>query len=128
FKFSQLKSEEGIEFPNVYVSVAELQGGDIKGAIQRTSPIDIGNNPLMLLISPFFLMIYALIYLTYSFYKKRQHIDTFILLLVWFLGPFTAAIIAVRFSALFSAPLAIGSAIIFAKIINMTLHKEKFED
>ncbi len=128
FKFSQLKSEEGIEFPNVYVSVAELQGGDVKGVIQRTSAIDFGNAPLMIFISPLLLMIYALIYLTYSFYKKRQHLDTFILLLVWFLGPFLATIVAVRFSTLFSAPLAIGSAIFLAKIINMTANKEKFED
>ena len=128
FKFQQLKSEEGIEFPNVYVSVAELQGGDIRGVIQRTSAIDFGNSPLMLLISPFFLMIYALIYLTYSFYRKRQHIDTLILLLVWFVGPFMATVVAVRFSTLFSAPLAIGSAIILAKLINTIAHKEKFED
>ncbi len=128
FKFQQLKSEEGIEFPNVYVSVAELQGGDIKGVIQRTSAINFEGSPFLMLVSPFFLMIYALIYLSYSFYRKRQHVDTLILLLVWFVGPFMATIVAVRFSTLFSAPIAIGSAIILAKMISMVAYKEKFED
>jgi asparagine N-glycosylation enzyme membrane subunit Stt3 len=128
FKFQQLKSEEGIEFPNVYVSVAELQGGDIRGVIQRTSAINFESAPLLILVSPFFLMIYALIYLTYSFYRKRQHLDTLILLLVWFVGPFMATVVAIRFSTLFSAPIAIGSAIILAKIINMVANKEKLED
>ena len=128
FKFQQLKSEEGIEFPNVYVSVAELQGGDPGGIIQRTSAIDFGAAPLLIFLSPFFLMVYALAYLMYSFYRKRQHIDTLILLLVWFVGPFMATTVAIRFSTLFSAPIAIGSAIFLAKIINMVAHKEKLED
>ena len=128
FKFQQLKSEEGIEFPNVYVSVAELQGGDIRGVIQRTSAINFESAPLLILISPFFLMIYALTYLAYSFYRKRQHLDTLILLLVWFVGPFMATVVAIRFSTLFSAPIAIGSAIFLAKIINIVAHKEKLED
>ncbi len=128
FKFQQLKSEEGIEFPNVFISVAELQGGDVSDAIQRTSAISFDNSPIIIFISPFFLMMYTLIYLTYSFYKKRQHIDTFILLLVWFLGPFLATVVAIRFSTLFSAPLALGSAIILSKIINVIAYNEKVED
>jgi len=129
FKFQGLKSEEGIVFPNVYVSVAELQGGDPVGVIQRTSAIDFRAAPLMIFISPFFFMVYSLFYLFYSALKKGgQHLDTFILLFVWFVGPFMATLVAVRFSTLFAAPIAIGSAIIFAKIINMIAYKEKVED
>jgi asparagine N-glycosylation enzyme membrane subunit Stt3 len=141
FDVQDIRGEENIEFPNVYISVAELQspGGNLRDAtvsiINRASAL--GGGPL-LLISPFFLMIYALIYLVYStlvrFVKneygedKKRHIDATILLLVWFLGPFFAATVAIRFSLLLSAPMAIGSAIILAKIWNMIFHKEKFEE
>ena len=47
------------------------------------------------------------------------------LLLVWFLGPFLATIVAIRFSTLFSAPLAIGSAIFLAKLIRMGTGEDK---
>lgn len=129
FKLQELKSEEGLVFPNVYVSVAELQGGDIKGIIQRTSPINFDQNPLALFISPFSLMIYALGYLLYSFYRKGQHSDTVLLLLIWFIGPFMATLVGVRFSILFSAPITIGSAILISKLANMTMNKnERWED
>ena len=70
-------------------------------------------------------MIYTLIYLLYSYYKKRHHVDTVLLLLVWFLGPFTATIVAIRFSTLFSAPLAIGSAILLSKLVRMGTGEDK---
>jgi asparagine N-glycosylation enzyme membrane subunit Stt3 len=115
-QFQSIKGED-TQFPNVYVSVAELQqSGGPREVIERTSVL---GGP-GILISPFFLMIYALVYLIYSFYKKGQHMDTVLLLLVWFLGPFAATIVAVRFSILFSAPLAIGSAILLSKLIRMT--------
>ena len=129
--FQSIKSEEGIQHPNVYVSVAELQqSGGIKEILQRTSAL---NGP-WLLLSPFFLMLYAIIYLVYSsviyITRKRgkQHFDTVILLLIWFVFPLLATVIAVRFSILFSAPMAIGSGIILAKILDMALKKEKFEE
>jgi asparagine N-glycosylation enzyme membrane subunit Stt3 len=123
-EFQSIKGEDS-EFPNVYVSVAELQqSGGPKEIIQRTSAIDGAG----ILISPFFLMIYALILLLYSFYKTRKHYDTVILLLVWFLGPFFATIVAIRFSVLFSAPLAIGSAIFLTIILDYALNKEKTKE
>jgi len=129
FQFGDIKSEENREFPNVYVSVAELQtSGDIKTIIQRTAAVDFSQNPVSILVSPFFLMVYGLIYLIYGYIKRRQHLDTLILLLIWFLGPFVATIIAVRFSILFSAPIAIGSAIFLAKILRMVINREKLED
>ncbi len=125
--FQSIKTEEGIQYPNVYVSVAELQGtGDPKEVILRTCQV-CGNAPHLMLLSPFFLMVYALIYLLYSYYKTKMHMDTVLLLLVWFLGPFLATVIAVRFSILFAAPMAIGSGIILAKLLNVLLHKEEAE-
>lgn len=116
FQFSDIKAESG-EFPNVYVSVAELQApAGAKEIIQRTGP-------------PFFIMIASLAYLLYSFARKRNHTDTIILLGIWFLGPFIATIVAVRFSILFSAPIAVGSAILFSKIIRLiTGEDRKLED
>ncbi len=120
-EFQSIKGEDS-QFPNVYVSVAELQqSGGPREIIERTSTIGGAG----ILISPFFLMLYALAYLLYSYYKKQQHLDTVLLLLVWFLGPFIATMIAIRFSILFSAPLALGSAIILSKIIRMTTGEDK---
>ncbi|MFC2143725.1 hypothetical protein ACFLQN_04980, partial [Candidatus Aenigmatarchaeota archaeon] len=123
-EFQNIKGEES-EFPNVYVSVAELQlPGGPREIIQRTSALA---GP-WLIISPFFLMLYAMIYLIYSFFRTRAHYDTVILLLVWFIGPFTATMVAVRFTILFSAPLAIGSAILLSKLIRLsTGQDEKLE-
>lgn len=120
-QFQSIKGED-YQFPNVYVSVAELQqSGGPREIIQRTSIL---GGPFIL-VSSFFLMIYALIYLFYSYYRKRHHLDTFFLLLVWFLGPFLATIVAIRFSILFSAPLAIGSAIFISKLIRMGTGEDK---
>ncbi|MCX6818580.1 MAG: hypothetical protein NT129_01105 [Candidatus Aenigmarchaeota archaeon] len=125
-EFQSIKTEEGREFPNVYVSVAEMQeSGGIKDIIERTSAI----GGIAILLSPFFLMIYAILYLVYSFYKTHKHIDTVILLLIWFIGPLSATIIAVRFSILFAAPMAIGSSILLSKILRMiTGEDKKIED
>lgn len=120
-QFQSIKGED-YQFPNVYVSVAELQqSGGPKEIIQRTSVL---GGPFIL-VSSFFLMIYALIYLFYSYFRKRHHLDTFFLLLVWFVGPFLATIVAIRFSILFSAPLAIGSAIFLSKLIRMGTGEDK---
>ena len=126
FEFQSIKGEERIVFPNVYVSVAELQqSGGAKEIISRTSAVQ----GIGILISPFFLMLYCLIYLFYSFIKKRQHIDTLFLLFIWFVGPFAATLVAVRFSILFTAPMAIGSGIILSKLIRMATGEDaKIED
>lgn len=126
FEFQSIKGEEKIVFPNVYVSVAELQqSGGAREIIGRTSAVQ----GIGILLSPFFLMLYCLVYLFYSFVKKRQHIDTLLLLFIWFVGPFAATLVAVRFSILFTAPMAIGSGILLSKIIRMaTGEDKKFED
>jgi len=119
FSFGDIKGEENREFPNVYVSVAELQNpGGLKDVIQRVTAISIEANPLAAIISPFFLMIYGLIYMVYSYVKRREHLDTLIFLLIWFIGPLIATLIATRFSILFSAPMAICSAIFLVMLFD----------
>ncbi|MBI4170627.1 MAG: hypothetical protein HY514_02950 [Candidatus Aenigmarchaeota archaeon] len=109
FSFGDIKSEENREFPNVYVSVAELQtGGGVREIVQRTN------------IYLFVFMIFSLVYLAVSaLMKRKEHIDTFILLLIWFVGPLIATGIGIRFAILFSAPIAIGSAILVSKIFRI---------
>jgi asparagine N-glycosylation enzyme membrane subunit Stt3 len=121
-EFQQIKSEEESIFPNVYVSVAELQAsGDFLSVIRRIIPV----SGFAALFSPFLLMVYGLAYLTFSYITTRKHADTTILLLIWFLGPFLATIVAVRFATLFSAPIAIGSAIFLAKLIRLSTGEDK---
>lgn len=173
-QFQSIKGEEQ-QFPNVYVSVAELQqSGGPKEIIERTSVV---GGPATA-ISPFFLLAYAIIYLFYSIstqkkeldrlsaaflwffmpflmiagaflsgnlifialffayliglsvymhgtFTKTHNIDTIILLSIWFIGPLLATTVAVRFSILFSAPLAVGSAIILSKFLRMATGEDK---
>ncbi len=178
-EFQSIKNEEGNQYPNVGVSVAELQGsGNLLDILQRANAVNM-SNPIVIAISPFFLMIYALIYLAYSSISKkhaldkltlvalwialplfvvlvslrltaviaafflvllalmmfffsgfanRQRFDSFLILSIWFLGPMLATIVAVRFSTLFSAPIAIGSAILFSKLINMAFGHRNLGD
>lgn len=111
-EFPTIKSESG-SFPNVYVSVAELQNpGDAREVIARVG-------------LPFFILVFSLFYLVYSYVRKRQHLDTMILLGIWFLGPFFATLVAVRFSILFAAPIAIGSGILFSKLVRLTTGEDR---
>lgn len=115
--FQDIKGEEGRQFPNVGVSVAELQGsGGLREIIQRSSAIDFSQNPLALIFSPFILMTFAMIYLGYSFVKTKKHFAALAVLFVWFAGPVLATVVAVRFSILFSQPIAIGLGILFSKM------------
>ncbi len=178
-EFQSIKTEEGTQFPNVGVSVAELQGsGNLLDILQRANAVNM-SNPLVVAISPFFLMIYALIYLAYSSISKkhaldkltiialwlalplfivfvslqmtllialffgvllslmlyffsgfvnRDRFDSFVILSIWFMGPMLATVVAVRFSVLFSAPIAIGAAILFSKLVNMAFGHRNLGD
>ncbi|MBI4018225.1 MAG: hypothetical protein HY368_01305 [Candidatus Aenigmarchaeota archaeon] len=106
-EFPAIKAEGGT-FPNVYVSVAELQNPE--------GPRDIINRTGL----PFFILLLSLAYLSYSYIARRKHLDTLVLLGIWFVGPFLATIVAIRFTILFSAPMAIGAGIFFSKILRMT--------
>lgn len=109
FSFGDIKSEENREFPNVYVSVAELQsGGALRDVLQRTN------------VFLFVFMVFSLVYLIVSAMSKRkEHVDTLILLLIWFVGPLIATTTGVRFSILFAAPIAIGAAIFVSKLLRV---------
>ncbi|MBI4896707.1 MAG: hypothetical protein HY832_04135 [Candidatus Aenigmarchaeota archaeon] len=121
---SHIKNEDMGLFPNVYISVAELQSSvGIRDIIQRTTVV---SGPA-LFISPFFLMLYALGYLVYSYLRTGNHLDTLLLLLIWFLGPFVATFVAVRFSILFVVPVVVGSAILLAKLYRVIVEEERFE-
>jgi len=120
-QFQSIKGEDN-QFPNVYVSVAELQqSGGVQDVIARTSVVGGAG----LLVSPFFMFVYTMIYLLYSYYKRREHIDTILLFAIWFIGPLTATVVAIRFSVLFSAPLALGSAIFLSKVIRIASGEDK---
>jgi asparagine N-glycosylation enzyme membrane subunit Stt3 len=113
FEYQEVKSEDNRAFPNVYVSVAELQeSGDIVSIIRRTTVVD----GILLWISPFMLTLYSLIMLLvgYLFYGRKRYFDTFVILTLWFVGPVLATFIAVRFTLLFSPPLALGTAILLS--------------
>ncbi|MBI2578475.1 MAG: hypothetical protein HYW26_02060 [Candidatus Aenigmarchaeota archaeon] len=111
-EFPSIKAEGGT-FPNVYVSVAELQNPE--------GPRDIINRTGL----PFFLLIASLIYLSYSYIRTKKHLDTLILLGIWFVGPFLATIVAIRFTILFAAPMAIGTGILFSKLLRMASGEDK---
>jgi dolichyl-phosphooligosaccharide-protein glycotransferase len=110
--FGDIKSETGT-FPNVYVSVAELQSaGGLTDIIKRIGP-------------SFFTTILAIGYLGYSYVKTRKHIEPLALLIIWFVGPMIATLVAVRFTILFATPIAIGTGILFSKIIKMATEEDK---
>lgn len=117
-----LKAETG-QFPNVYVSVAELQsGGDIKDVAIRASSVDLASQvsgiPLgiLVLISPFLLTLVCFLYLFYAYVKKREHLDTLLFMLIWFIGFLVASAVAIRFNIFLTPVYAICSGIILAKL------------
>ncbi len=110
-----LTSEEGRPFPNVQVSVAELQsGGDINSVAQRIGSI-------------FFILtfIFALPYLILSYITTKKHLDTVLLIILWTVGALIASMAAIRFSTILSPPVIIGSAIILAKVWRLALGQDK---
>ncbi len=109
-----LKSENA-EFPNVYVSVQELiSGGQLKDIVERTGNVSSGD--ITVLISPFMLTIYCFAYMAYSYYRRRDHLDSLILLMLWFIGAFYSSTSAVRFTIMLVPVFCIGSGILFSKL------------
>lgn len=104
FRSLQLKVEAG-NFPNVYVSVAELMsGGSIKTIAQRTGFV------------LFFLGLVSLIYLAYSFILKRKNTEPFVLLGLWLIAPFYASLVAIRFTILLALPLSLATSILLSML------------
>ncbi|GEM_PF-975817 len=128
---SGIKSEGG-EFPNVYVSVAELQvGGQVRDVAVRSAGIDtaagVSGLPteLLLILSPFMMTILALAYLIYSFYKRREHADTLIFLGLWAIGMIYASVVAVRFAIFLTPVFSICAAIFLSKVWRMAIGEDK---
>jgi len=116
------KGEIG-QFPNVGVSIAEMQvGGDAKAVAINAAGLDtaagVSGLPLNLLtiVSPFLLTLACLAYLGYSYYKRREHLDTLLFMGVWFVGFLFASTVAVRFTIFLAPVYAICSAIMLAKL------------
>ncbi len=112
---STFTSEEGRQFPNVYISVAELQsGGDIGSVAQRIGPI-------------FFILafIFAIPYLILSYITTRKHLDTVILILLWSIGALFASMAAMRFSIILVPPVIVGASIILSKVWRLALGQDK---
>jgi asparagine N-glycosylation enzyme membrane subunit Stt3 len=110
----QLKAETG-EFPNVYVSVAEMmQGGDVKTIAARVG------TPLF-----FFSMVCFLPYAIASFIFRRKHLDTLIFVTLWILGFLYASIFAIRFTIFLVFPLSLASAIFLIKLLRLANGEDK---
>ncbi len=125
FEFSGLLSDggglksEGVGFPNVYVSVAELQKGGIIMDMQTI--IDVMQR------SGFELFIAAIIGLVYccaSLVFRKRHLDIIILLVFWIGGTYFVSVFAVRFAILLTPALALGASIIFAKLFRVILKED----
>ncbi|MFH0837539.1 MAG: STT3 domain-containing protein [Candidatus Aenigmatarchaeota archaeon] len=119
------------EFPNVFVSVAEMQsGGDLRDVAIRAGSIDIASQAsgipmaLIILISPFLLTIGCFVFLFYAYWKRREHFDTLLIMLIWFVGFLVASTVAVRFTIFISPVYAICSAIFLAKLWDVLIKKE----
>ncbi len=125
--FSELKNEAGRTFPNVYVSVAELQSNnDVKRVVQDTSALNI-SGPLFL-VSPFFLTMMCFAYLLWSYIKTGKHFNALSIIIIWFLGFFFASLIAVRFAGFLTVPLALGSGILISKLYRIAASGESIDD
>jgi len=116
------KGETG-QFPNVLVSVAEAQaGGDARNVAVQAAGLDtaagISGLPMALLtiVSPFLLTLACFVYLGYSYYKRREHLDTLLFMGIWFFGFLFASTIAVRFTIFLAPVYAICSGIMLAKL------------
>jgi len=125
-----IKSEEG-SFPNVYVSVAELQHGGQAGAVlNNAAGIQFGagatgiDASILGIISPIVLTILTFVYLFYSYYRKNEHLDTVLVMGLWLVGMLYSAITAVRFGTFLAPVLAISSTIILSKLWNITFRHE----
>ena len=101
-----IKSEEG-QFPNVYVSVAEMQSNTIQSLIRQ-----IGGYILVPAL-------FGLLYLIYSFAKTGKHKDSLVFFGLWTVGFFYASLTAVRFSIFLTIPLSFLSAILFSKALRL---------
>ena len=119
------------QFPNVFVSVAELQsGGNIKDVAIRASSVDLASQisgvpiALLILMSPFLLTIMCFTYLFYAYVRRREHFDTLLFMLIWFIGFLVASAVAMRFNIFLTPVYAICSAIFLSKLWDIFIHEK----
>lgn len=131
FESLRLKAEEG-DFPNVYVSVAEMmEGGSVKNIGRnlgvyliddsRTS----GATSYIYTIFYFLSLISSLTYLSLSYIKKRKHLEALLFLLLWGGGFLFASIYAIRFSIFLALPLSLTLAIFLSKVWRVVLREDE---
>ncbi len=107
-----LKSEAGRQFPNVYVSVAEMQSSSIKQIV-----LSAGSNVFVPALLGF-------LYLIYSFIRKGKHFDSLVVFGIWFTGFLYASIMAVRFSIFLVIPVVFLASVALSKTWRLTQGEE----
>ncbi len=124
-----MKAEASRRFPNVWVSIAEMMSPEgatffdkINTIATRATGMPLGG--IATIVHPFFLAIYAMIYFIVSYIKKKKHLDSLILMFLWFVGPLYASTVAVRFVILLSTPLIVLSSIALAKLFDIVMGKD----
>ena len=117
-EFNALKESE--IYPNVFISISELQTGNLGAIIERL----IISDSFAFILSPFMTTIYILIYLFYTA-LSRKNTEAFILLSIWFLGALIATLTAVRFTIIMAAPISICAAIFWSKIFSLASRFKK---
>lgn len=133
FEALKLKAEEG-DFPNVYVSVAEMmEGGNVKnvgrniGIYLIQDDFTLGKNIVMLIYTTlyFLIIIFTYIYILFSYITKRKHLESLIFLTLWGGGFLYASIYAIRFSIFLVLPLALILAIFLSKVWRIALKEDE---
>lgn len=111
FTSLKLKAEIG-QFPNVYVSVAELMAsGNIRNVASRTGVI------------LFTLGFISLFFMAYTFLTRKKELEPLILLGLWIIAPLYASLVAIRFTILLALPLSLATAILLSKLWALSLRK-----
>jgi len=121
FESFQLKSEER-DFPNVYVSVAEMMtGGTIKNVGNNLGIYLIGENsknilePILTFMF-FGILIYSFGYLFFEYFSKRKYFECLTYVVLWGGGFLIASLYAIRFSIFLVTPISLLFSVFLSKI------------
>ncbi|MEM4625158.1 MAG: STT3 domain-containing protein [Candidatus Pacearchaeota archaeon] len=132
FEALKLKAEEG-DFPNVYVSVAEMmEGGNVKNVgrtlgiylVEGDSVISKGLGTIYTLLY-FCALFFSILYVSIIYIIKRKYLETLLFLLLWGGGFLFASIYAIRFSIFLALPLSLALSIFLSKIWEIALKSNK---
>ena len=103
-----IKAEEG-QFPNVYVSVAEMMSNNLSSLLRQVGSY---------LLIPGFL---GVVYLLYSGWRNEKRRMALVFMSLWFAGFFYASLVAVRFSIFLILPSSFLTAIALSKFWRMLM-------